>query len=156
MSFQLAYPDGTAVPYIVEKTLAASQSFLVGTPLVVDTDGNFAEADADPDVIAAIAAAPCGSDTSGFNILGYKEFPSGKMQGIAVQGGVHFTAEYVGALPAADGGLYGIVKDTDNKWKVDFNEISATVVKLVGRRTTAPESILRVIVSVMPASVQTI
>jgi len=155
MSFQLAHPVGVAVGRVVERDLAASQTFNVGALLLVDSNGAFAECGADPAAIAAVALAPAGSDTSGFNVLGVKPFPPGKMQAKTIQG-VQFTAKYVGTLPAADGGLYGVVRDTDGDWKVDFSETSATRLKLIGRRTTSPENIARVVVQFLDANVQTI
>jgi len=156
MSFQVAYPDGMAVGYMVEKPLADSQAFLAGALLVMDSDFAFAECAADPAAVAAVALAPCGADTSGFNILATKEFPPGRMQGCPVQNKRAFTALYVGTLPAADGGLYGVVKDTDDLWKVDFAETTATVVKLIGRRTDSPENVARVIVEFIDDVVQAI
>lgn len=155
MSFQLAHPDGDHVPRVVTKPLAAAQDFLEGTLLLEDANGAYAECGADPAAIAAVAPNGAGADTSGFNILGKKEFPPGYMDGIAVKGQT-FSAKYVGALPAADGGSYGVVKDTDNYWKVDFNEVVNTRVVLVGRRTTSPENIARVLVRFLDANVQTI
>lgn len=154
MSFQEAYPQGTAVPYIVERALAASQAFLVGALVVQDSDGNIAECGADPDAVAGIALAPCGTDSSGFNILAKKEFPPGYMQVLALRVAVPLTCEYVGSLPAADGGSYGAVKDTDSKWKIDFNETDNVVFKLIGRRTTSPENIARVIVEPLADIIQ--
>jgi len=156
MSFQLAHPVGVAVGRVVERDLAASQTFTVGALLLVDSNGAFAECGADPAAIAAVALAPAGSDTSGFNILGVKPFPPGKMQGKTIGDNCQFTAKYVGTLPAADGGAYGVVKDSDGDWKVDFNETSATRLRLIGRRTTSPENIARVVVQFLDANVQTI
>jgi hypothetical protein len=53
-----------------------------------------------------------------------------------------------------DGGSYGVVKDSDGKWKVDFSDTTATRVKLVGRRTNSPENLPQVIVTVLAANVQ--
>jgi len=155
MSFQLAHPDGTHVPRVVTKPLAASQVFLEGALLLEDSNAAYAECGADPAAIAAVAPNGAGPDTSGFNILGVKPFPPGFMDGISVRNQI-FSARYVGTLPAADGGSYGVVKDTDGYWKVDFNETSATRVVLVGRRTTSPENIARVLVRFLDANVQTI
>lgn len=155
MSFQLAHPDGTHVPRIVTKPLAASQTFLEGALLLEDSNGAYAECGADPAAIAAVAPNGGGADTSGFNILGQKSFPPGFLDGISVRN-VIFSAKYVGTLPAADGGSYGVVKDSDGYWKVDFSETSATRVVLVGRRTTSPENIARVLVRFLDANVQTI
>lgn len=157
MSFQPAFPEGGpgGVGRVVERDIAASQAWNVGALLLVDSNGAFAECGADPAAIAAVALAPTGADTSGFNILGQKAFPPGKMQAATIKGR-HFTAKYVGSLPAADGGLYGVVRDTDGLWKVDFSETTATRLKLVGRRTTSPENIARVIVEFLDANVQAI
>lgn len=156
MSFQLAYPKGARVPRIVTLDLADSQAFESGALVVSDTDGLCAECAADPDLVGGIALAPCGTDSSGFNILAKKEFPPGKMQVAALETDLVLTCEYVGALPAANGGSYGAVRDTDNKWKLDFNETSAALFVLVGRRTDAPENIARVVVKPIPSIIQSI
>lgn len=152
MAFRQATPTPAGgVPVTITRALAAAQAFLEGTPMIVDVDGNYAEVAADPDRIDAISLAGCGADTSGFNITGEKSFPKGQMQGMTVKG-TRWFAPYVGTLPVADGGQYGIVKDTDNEWKVDFAEITAVVVQLVGRRTDAPESTGLVEVVVLDAA----
>lgn len=155
MSFQMAHPNGVAVPRVVTRPLAAGAAFLEGALLLVDANGAFAECGADPAAIAAVALAPCGADTSGFNILGKKEFPPGYMQGETIKDR-EFSAKYIGSLPAADGGAYGVVKDSDGYWKVDFTDTTATRVRLVDRRTTSPENIARVVVKFLDANVQTI
>lgn len=158
MTFQMAHPDGGGpggVGRIVERDLAAAQTFNVGALLLVDGNGAFAECGADPAAIAAVALAPAGADTSGFNILATKAFPPGKMQAEVIKDRT-FTAGYVGTLPAADGGSYGVVRDTDSSWKVDFTETVNTCLKLVGRRTTSPENIARVIVQFLDSHVQAI
>lgn len=156
MSFQMAHPDGVAVPRVVTRPLAASQAFNAGALLLVDANGAFAECGADPTSIAAVALGPCGTDASGFNILGKKEFPPGYMQGESIRGGKTFSAKYVGSLPAADGGAYGVVKDSDGDWKVDFTDTTNTRLRLVDRRTTSPENIARVLVQFLDANVQAI
>ena len=156
MSFFPANPEGMAVPYSVQRAIAASQSWNKGALLVLDSDGAFAECGADPEQVCAVAYAPTGTDTSGFNILGQKAFPPGYMQAEPVQGLKRFCAKYVGTLPAADGGVYGVVRDTDGYWKVDFDEVSATVVTLVDRRTASPENVALVVVEFLPSVVQII
>lgn len=156
MSFQIAHPKGVAVPRIVTRPLAAAQAFLTGALVLIDGNGAVAECGADPAAIAGVALAPCGADASGFNILGKKEFPPGYMQVAAISEEQTFTAKYVGSLPAADGGAYGVVKDSDGAWKVDFSDTTATRVRLVDRRTTSPENIARVVVKFLAANVQTI
>jgi hypothetical protein len=135
--------------------LAAAQVFNVGALVVLDANWAVAECGADPASIGGVALAPAGPDASGFNILGVKPFPPGYMQVVSVKEAI-FTAKYVGTLPAADGGVYGVVKDTDNDWKVDFADTTATRVKLLGRRTLSPENIARVIVQFLIANVQII
>lgn len=154
MSFQLAYPKGVAVPRIIEKSLAAAQAFEVGALLVADASDNWAECGADPASIAAVACSPAGADSTGFNILGRREFPSGKVQAIALSAEVPLSCKYVGTLPAANGGSYGVVKDTDGFWKLDFAETTAAQFKLVDRRTNSPENIGRVIVIPLVAKIQ--
>lgn len=156
MSFQLAYPKGVAVPRIIEKSLAASQAFEVGALLVADASDNWAECGADPASIAAVACSPAGADSTGFNVLGRREFPSGKVQGIALSAEVPLSCKYVGTLPAANGGSYGVVRDTDGFWKLDFSETTAAQFKLVDRRTNSPENIGRVIVIPLVAKIQVV
>lgn len=155
MSFQLAHPDGIRVPRIVEKNLAAAQAFLEGALLLADASDNFAECAADPAAIAGVSVSPAGADASGFNRFAKKEFPPGKMQAIALTG-VVFSARYIGGLPAANGASYGVVRDADLYWKVDFTEVAATRLKLVDRRTNSPENIARVLVIFLTANIQVI
>lgn len=156
MSFKLARLKAGMVPRHRELPLAAGQAFLAGALLLRDANGAFAECGADPAVIAAVAESGAGPDTSGFNPLAVKGFPPGYMQGIAVQDEVIFRARYVGALPAADGGSYGVVKDADGLWKVDFNEVVNTRLKLLGRLTNSPENVAEVLVAFLAANVQVI
>ncbi len=156
MSFFTANPEGVAVPYIVQRAIAASQAWNKGALLVLDSDGAFAECGADPEQVCAVALGPTGSDTSGFNILGQKAFPPGYMQAEPVQGRKRFCAKYTGTLPAADGGEYGVVRDTDGLWKVDFAETTTTVVTLVDRRTASPENVALVVVEFLESAVQVI
>ena len=156
MSFQMGNPRNARVPRVVTLDLADSQAFKVGALVVKDTDGLCAECAADPDMVGGIALAPCGTDSSGFNILATLEFPPGKMQVEALEADSVLTCEYVGDLPAADGGSYGAIKDTDGKWKLDFNETTAALFVLVGRRTDSPENIARVVVKPIPSIIQSI
>lgn len=151
--FILAKPDGDHTPRVVEKDLAASQSFLVGALLLVDGSGNYAECGADPASIAAVSETGAGTDSSGFNRFSSYSFPPGRMTGTSVRNNV-FRTPYIGTLPAADGGAYGVIKDSDGAWKTDFNEVVNTRVRLVGRLTTAPENQPEVLVKVLDANVQ--
>jgi hypothetical protein len=155
MSFQLAHPDGVRVPRIVEKNLAAAQAFLEGALVLADASDNYAECGADPASIAGVTVSPAGADASGFNRFAKKEFPPGKMQVIALTG-IVFSARYIGGLPAANGASYGVVRDSDLYWKVDFTETVNTRLKLVDRRTNSPENIARVLVIFLTANIQVI
>lgn len=155
MSFQLAHPDGIRVPRTVEKNLAAAQAFLEGALLLADASDNYAECGADPASIAGVSVSAAGADTSGFNRFAKKEFPPGKMQAIALTG-IVFSARYIGGLPAANGASYGVVRDSDLYWKVDFTETVNTRLKLVDRRTNSPENIARVLVIFLTANIQVI
>ena len=155
MSFYLAEPDGQSIGRTVERAQASGSSYPMGSLLLVNASNEFAECAADPAAVAAVSASAAGTDTSGFNPLAVKGFPPGKMQGHAVRNQI-FSAKYVGTLPAADGGSYGVVKDADGEWKVDFAEVVATRVKLVGRRTTSPENLNRVLVRFLDTVVQDI
>ena len=156
MSFYQAHPDGTDVPRIVTRPIAAGQAWNTGALLILDANGAFVECGADPALVAAVALAPTGADTSGFNILGQKAFPPGWAQAEPVGYRKPFCAKYVGTLPAADGAEYGVVRDTDGLWKVDFAETTAKVVTLVDRRTTSPENLGIVVVRFREAIVQAI
>lgn len=155
MSFQLAHPDGVRVPRTVEKNLAGGYAELEGALVLADASDNFAACGADPASIAGVTVAPGGADTSGFNRFAKKEFPPGKMQAIALTG-IVFSARYIGGLPAANGASYGVVRDTDTYWKVDFTETVNTRLKLVDRRTNSPENIARVLVIFLAANIQVI
>ena len=156
MSFKLARLRGMSLPKHVELPVAAGASFNEGALLLKDANGDYAECGADPAAIAAVAQSAYGADTDGFGGHGKKEFPPGYMQGTAVQDEVPFRAQYVGALPAADGGAYGVVRDADGRWKVDFGETVATRVRLVKRYTGSPENLAEVEVVFLPANVQVI
>lgn len=139
---------------IVERNQVAGSAYPQGTLLLVNGSNEFAECGADPVAIAAVSCAATGADATGFNRLGVKGFPPGKVQGIRVTRERRFRAKYVGALPAVDGGSYGVIKDSDGQWKVDFAEVVNTRLKLVGRRTNSPENLPEVIVVFLAANVQ--
>lgn len=139
---------------IVERDIVPAAAYLQGALLLVNGSNQFAECGADPAAIAAVACTDVGPDTSGYNRLGQKNFPPGRVQGIQVTRERLFRALYVGTLPSVDGGSYGVIKDSDGKWKVDFAETVNTRLKLVGRRTNSPENLPQVIVKFLAANVQ--
>ena len=156
MSFILARAKSQSIPRVKELALAAGSSFPIGSLMLVNASNEFAECGADPAAIAAVSESGAGADTSIGSHFGIANFPPGKIQGTAVQDEVVFRATYVGALPAADGGSYGVIKDATKGWSVDFNEVGATRVKLVGRLTDSPMNVAEVLVSFLAANVQII
>jgi hypothetical protein len=155
MSFIPSHIDGQKMPRTIEKSTAAGSAFNDGALLLANASDEFAECAADPAVIGAVAASGAGADTTGFNRLGVKGFPPGKVQAHWVGDEQVFSAEYVGALPAAAGGSYGVIRDTDGRWKVDFNETVNTRVKLQSKKPTeSPINRPRVLVTFLPANVQ--
>jgi hypothetical protein len=154
--FVLASSDsGGFLDPLVEKALAAAFAEAQGALVVVNGSGQFAACGADPALVAGVTNTPGGTDTSGFNILGSKEFPPGYMQVIPARGNL-FRAPYVGTLPAADGGEYGVIRDSDGIWKVDFDELAAPVVVLAGRLTDDPEDQPEVLVRFLDSVIQDI
>jgi hypothetical protein len=129
MSFTVARLHGTKVQPVRELPVTAGQAFELGALLVKTGAGAYSECGADPTSVAAIAESGFGDDAAGFG---------------------------VGTLPAADGASYGVVRDTDGRWKVDFADTTNLVVRLVGRRTDAPENVRKVEVVFLPAVVQII
>jgi hypothetical protein len=151
--FILARPDGDSIPRTVEKDLAAAQVFGLGALLLVDANGAFAECGANPALIAAVAESGAGPDVTGFNRFASLSFPPGRMQGTAVRN-MLFRCRYIGGLPAADGGIYNVIRDADTFWKVDFGNVAAARVRLLGRLTNSPENLPEVLVKVLDANVQ--
>lgn len=157
MSFVLARLKSAHTAPVRELVVADGEEFRRGAPLLVDANGAYAEVAAAPTAIAAIAESDFGSDTAGFGGHGRSEFPPGMMQGTKVQDEVAFSAEYIGTLPAATGGSYGIVRGADGQWRVDFDETTTVQVKLVDLRwTEAPLNKNRVLVVFLPDVVQVI
>lgn len=154
MSFIAARLRAGMTPKVKERPLAAGATGKKGALLLVDANGAYATCGADPAAIAAIALSDYGPSTTGFIHTGTNEFPPGYMQAVSVQDNQPFHAKYIGTLPAADGGSYGVVLDSDGQWKVDFTDTTATRVKLVNRLTNSPENRDRVEVVFLAANVQ--
>lgn len=155
MSFIVARLKARGVPKARQRPVAAGQNFEVGALLVLDGSGNWAECGADPAAIGAVSESPFGVDTVGYIGTGRKEFPPGEVVATAVQDEVSFKAQYLGSLPAAIGGTYGVTRDTGGIWKVDFNKTGATArVKLLNRFADAPINQALVEVVFLSANVQ--
>jgi hypothetical protein len=141
IGFQVASSNpggGGRLPLTVEKAILDGYAENQGALLTVDVNGNFAACGADPIAVAAVALTPGGADTSGFNILGRKEFPKNTMQGAWVGAGQRFLAPFLGALPAVAGGQFGVTRDVDSVWKVDFNKLDNPVVVFLANPDRSP------------------
>lgn len=126
VGFQLAQGTrggGGKIPTTVERPILVGYAEAQGALLVYDGT-NFVACGADPAQIAAIALTPGGADTSGFNILGRKEYPPNFLQGILPQGN-RFLCPFLGALPATTGDSFGVTRDTDGVWKLDFAKVGS-------------------------------
>lgn len=147
-------PGGT-IGNIPEYPLASGFAEAQGALVFINASGQAEACGADAGLIAGVTNTPGGTDISGFNILGTKEFPPGYMQVIALRGR-RFRVPYIGALPAADGGQYGFIRDSDGVYKVDFNEVVNVCLTLVGRLTASPESQAEVLVEFLDDVIQPI
>lgn len=154
MSFKLARAKSQGIPRVKERALVAGSAFKIGALLLINGANEYAECGADPASIAAVSQSGAGASTETGNRTGKEEFPPGFMQGILVQDEVEFRSKYVGALPGAIGGSYGVIKDADGFWKVDFNETVATRVKYIRSYATSPENLPEVGSIFLAANVQ--
>jgi len=162
MSFQLYNLRSQSMAKVIERDVADDESFFKGALLIENGAGDFEEVDngdyAYSGPIDGIALARYGTDgtvpyegTPSFDITGGFGMNPGRMQAIQLGQGnreLLFSALYVGDLPAGIGGSYGVIRDTDGRWKVNFADTSATVVRLEDLRWTAdPINKNRVVVS---------
>lgn len=141
MTFIVAKPSGVAVPRIVERPVAAAQTWELGALLLVDSNGAYAECGAAPAVLFGPAESAYGIDVfgAGFNLYGREGFPPGRMQASKALETI-YRAEYEGTLPAADGGTYNVIRSADTKWRVNFASSAAARVTLIGREDTVARS----------------
>lgn len=133
MSFKEAHLDSQSVPRSREVPVAVTdpvQSFEIGA-LGTLVDEEFVEATSpDPDTVTHVAQAPYGVPTvaptfDGFGLIGNQRgFPPGRVVVSEAAEVKYYRAQFLGDLPADRGGLYGVEKDVDGLWKVNF----ATVV----------------------------
>jgi hypothetical protein len=156
MSFTEARLQNQSVPKAWEVPVAAGEAFEVGA-LGTLVDGEFVEAtspDPDETEVTHVSQTPFGANSSGFGaIAGVREFPPGKAVVTEAQA-TTFMAEYLGDIPAAVGGLYGCEKDTDDKWKVNFDTVSGDlIVKYLGVPSDLPATPLKVEVEILAAAV---
>jgi hypothetical protein len=163
MTFIPADIDGFgAVQPTVEKPMSLPLTYAedLGAPLIDDGFGNWLVCGPNPPLIGAIALTPGGIDATslagvgGFNIRGRKEFPNNTMQATLVQGNKRFRAKYVGTLPATPGGSFGIIRDVDGTWKVNFADNVNTRVKYLGGETALPEGQPVIFVTFLAANIQ--
>jgi len=141
--FTLAAPSpgsGGKFPHTVEKTIASGYAEFEGAPLIVDGNNNWVATGADPATIAAISLTRGGAytDSPGFNILGRYEFPPLSMQAILLTPYLRFNVPFLGTYVATPGLTYGITRDSDGIWKLDFNKPDKPTVVLLGNATRSP------------------
>lgn len=154
MGFSPSRLKSGMTPRTKERPLAAGANGKRGALLVVDGNGAYATAGANPAAIAATAASDYGPDASGFNHLGQAGFPPGFLQGHSIDGVQPFKCGFIGAIPAAEGGSYDVILDSDGEWKVNFGSAANARVKLVKLLTNAPENRNEVEVVFLPANIQ--
>jgi hypothetical protein len=157
MSFIASKLRAGMTPKIRELPLAAGATGLKGALMLMDVNGAWATCGADPASIGGIAQSDYGPDTTGFVHTGTKNFPPGYLQCAVISDNQPFHARYIGTLPAAAGGSFGVVLDSDGLWKVDFTETVNTRLKLVSIEWTAsPFNVARVEVVFLAANTQII
>lgn len=124
MSFKLAKLDAQSEPLTKEKAVDSSVvSFNKGALLTVDAQDEYVEAGADPAIVQAIALHGYGANTTGFGAIGgRREFPAGRCVAVGARG-QRFRARYTGT-PAL--GAFGVVRDANGDWLVDFTDAVAT------------------------------
>ncbi len=141
MSFHVK-PDSMMTPECQERSIYTGSSWELGALLYVDVPtGTWRECGADPTIVQGVAecAAGAGVITSGaLTPLGVREFPPGKMQATLVKPNTKFLALYSGTLPAQAGDKYGVVRDANGVWRVDFSDTTNDVVLLVRIFNTDP------------------
>jgi hypothetical protein len=167
MSFQLYHLQSARMALVQEADVADGEAFYRGAPLVLNGTGEFEEVDGGEypyeGPIDAIALARYNQDRTemydgapSFDLTGGLGMNPGRMQGIVVVQGdrkLWFSAEYVGTLPTVVGGSYGIVRGADERWRVDFDETTAVVVRLESLAWTQdPINKQRVVVSFLAES----
>lgn len=130
MSFRPAVLHSQSIPPAIEKDLVAASDLLPGALVLRNGSDEWAECGADPASVAAVAVTGGGADTDGFRLPANREFPPGRLQAIPIQATKRWTAEFVGTKGDI-GTSYGVVKDSDGQWKVDFAEVTALVVVFV-------------------------
>jgi hypothetical protein len=128
--------DNTYLP------LAAAQTFKLGALVLLDGSANVTECGADPATIYGIAAHDAGKDPQdATKVILYKLFEGQKFW-------MQCSADPV----AANRGIsYGVAKDADGVWYVDFTDTVATRVYVHDVDTATK----RVLVSVLAANRQT-
>lgn len=152
MSFMAIPGRGGVTPLVREKAITGTWE--AGSLLTVNGSDQFAEAGADPATVNAVALHAVGSGSGAQYPVGRKEFPPNRAQACWSGHEFGFTADYTGTLPANAGANYGVVKDSDSKWKVDFSETVNTRLTLTDISfTVAPLSQRRVRIKFLTANV---
>lgn len=139
VGFQLDQPargSGGKFPKTIEKPILVGYAEAEGALLAYDGT-NFVACGADPAQIAGVALTPGGADTSGFIILGRKEYPPNTMQAILPKD-QEFKVPFLGVLPATSGDNFGVTRDADGVWKIDFNKPDKPTFTYLGNPSLSP------------------
>lgn len=140
--FQLANLRGMEMPAVDELPVADAETTFEKGSLLIITTGELNECGADPTEVDGVALSGHGAEPTplagptagGFNMLGTRGFPPGRMQFIRPRKGLRFSAEFVGDVEAAVvGTFYGVVKGSDGIWRVDFTDAGNDVVELISK-----------------------
>lgn len=140
MSFRLEQnKPGGGIPTVRQRAIVPGSTGRKGALLTQTNVGQYAEVTSpNPalNTICSVALSDWGPATGSLFPLGTKEFPPGFLEAWVLDGSTPYLCQYNGALPAAEGGTYGVVKDTNGLWRVDFTNTTSPVVRLADLRTT--------------------
>lgn len=125
------WPTGSRAP-VRNYPVADAAEWGIGALLTL-TAGELDEAGADPSDVVGISTGPEPQFLPG-HVQGGSLNPDGSSEVYLADDQTVFNWLTVGGPPDESniGVLYGVVKDTDDIWKVDIAEVTATVVRIVG------------------------
>ena len=155
MSFIVARARSQSIPRVRARPVVSGGTWALGSLLLLNGSGEWAECGADPALIGGVSEHPVGTGSGALAPTGRLEFPPNEAIATLVDNEQQFHCDWVGTLPSVVGGSFGVVRGADGIWRVDFTDTTATRVKLVSiDETAAPLSRRRVSVVVLAANVQ--
>jgi hypothetical protein len=158
MSFIVAKARSQSIPRVRVRPTVSGGSWALGSLLLLNASGEWAECGADPALIGAVSEHPVGAGSGALAPIGRQEFPPNEAIGSLVDNEQTFHCDYAGTLPSVVGGTFGVTRGADGIWRVDFAKSAANQrVKLVSiDETAAPLSRRRVTVVFLAANVQSV